>query len=77
VHSLDNIPEGMIGQAFEGGDYVPFVSKGDLINGALYDSWLEIWKANLDRKYTVDFEVHGIKAMNPNDGEVEIFVAVK
>lgn len=77
VSSLDNIPTGMVGQTFEASEYVPFVSKGDLINGALYESWLEIWKADLDRKYTVDFEVHGIKAMNPNDGEVDIYVAVE
>lgn len=77
VSSLDSVPAGLVGQSFGGGNYVPFVSKGDMINGALYQTWLEIWKTDLKRTYTADFEVHGLKAMNPNDAEVDIFVAVE
>ena len=76
VNSLDDVPEGMVGQAFESGEHAKFMAKGNLTQGAVYQKWLEIWGADLDRKYTVDFEVYGEKAMNPTDAEVDIFVAV-
>jgi len=76
VNSLDEIPEGMIGQLFEGGEHVKFVAKGDLAQGAVYQTWGEIWSSNLNRKFTADFEVYGTKAQNPTNAEVDIFVAV-
>ena len=43
VSSLDMIPEGMVGQFFEGGTFAKFISKGDVTKGAVYNSWVEIW----------------------------------
>ena len=77
VDSLENIPEGMVGQIFEGGNYREFVSKGDLTKGAVYGTWSEIWGSDLNREYSADFEVYGEKAKNPADAEVGIFVAIK
>ncbi|MDA9066709.1 GyrI-like domain-containing protein [Flavobacteriales bacterium] len=36
VKSLDSIPEGLVGQAFDGGTYGKFVSKGDLTQGVVF-----------------------------------------
>ncbi len=77
VSSLEQIPEGMVGQSFEGGTYTKFTSKGDLTKGVVYGTWSEIWKQDLDRVFTADFEVYGEKAQNPTDAEVDILVAVK
>lgn len=77
VDSLDHIPEGMVGQAFDGGTYVNHVSKGDMTQGAVINTWLEIWNSNLDRTYTADFEVYGEKAADPTNAEVDILVAVR
>lgn len=78
VDSLENIPEGMVGQAFEGGIYTKFISKGDLTKGAVvYQTWLEIWESDIDRAFTADFEIYGEKAQNPTDAEVDILIAVK
>ncbi|TRX62741.1 WYL domain-containing protein [Fulvivirga sp. M361] len=76
VSSLEQIPDGMVGVSFEGGTYVPFVAKGDLTKGAVYQSWVEIWNTDLDRKYTADFEVYGQRSLNTSDAEVDIFIAV-
>lgn len=76
VSNLDNIPEGMIGRTFEGGDYFKFVAQGDLTEGLVVKEWMKIWEMDLDRKYTVDFETYGEKAQNPNSAEVDIFIAV-
>lgn len=77
VSSLDTIPDGMVGLSVDGGDYVPFTSRGDLTKGIVYETWLEIWNKNLPRAFTVDFEVYGEKAQNPADAEVDILIAVK
>lgn len=77
VSTLDEIPEGMVGQAFDSGSYVKVVSKGDLREGLVYNAWLDIWKMDINRNYRADFEVYGPKAQNPKDAEVEIYVGVK
>ena len=76
VSSLDEIPEGMVGQAFEGGTYGKFVSKGDLTKGVVFGTWTEIWKQDLDRVFTADFEVYGERAQNPTDAEVDVLIAL-
>ncbi len=77
VSSLDEIPEGMVGQVFDGGKYTQFVSKGDLNKGIVYNTWEEIWKTDINRAYTADFEIYGEKSMNPLNAEVDIFIAIK
>jgi len=77
VSSLDVIPEGMIGQSFDGGSFAKFLCEGDVTKGAVYHSWVEIWNTNLHRLYTADFEVYGDKAKNPSDAAVDIFVAIR
>ncbi len=77
VENLDIIPNGMIAKKIEGGNYTKFVTKGDLTKGAVFVEWSKIWELDLDRKYTADFEVYGEKAQNPQDAEVDIYVAIK
>lgn len=77
VSSLADIPEGLVGKEFKGGTCVKYVSKGDLTQGAVYQTWAEIWVAPLDRAYTYDFEVYGKKATNPKNAVVDIFISVK
>jgi predicted transcriptional regulator YdeE len=77
VSSLELIPEGMVGQSFDGGTYGKFISKGDLTKGVVFDTWTEIWSKNLNRVFTADFEIYGEKAQNPTNAEVEVFVGLK
>jgi len=77
VENLDNIPEGMTGYSFEGGDYVKFTTKGDLSKGLVINEWLKIWEMDLGRIFTADFEIYGEKAQDPSDAEVDILIAVK
>ena len=77
VSSLDEVPVGMVGQAFDGGTYGKFVSKGDLTKGVVFGTWSEIWKKDLDRVFTADFELYGEKAQNPTDAEVDVLIALK
>jgi len=76
VASLKNIPEGMVGMSFPENKYQVFTAKGNLMQGLIWNKWLEIWEEPLERNYIADFEVYGEKAMNPEDVEVEIFVGI-
>ncbi len=77
VKNTTSIPDGMITKRLEGGSYAKFVSKGNLTKGAVYEEWTKIWKTNLDRLYSADFEIYGPMAQNPTDATVDILVAIK
>ena len=76
VSSLQEIPEGMVGQSFIGGTYGKFISKGDLTKGVVFGTWAEINQQKLDRTFTADFELYGEKAQDPTNAEVEIYVGI-
>ncbi|WP_313090193.1 GyrI-like domain-containing protein [Chryseobacterium flavum] len=77
VENLDNIPEGMEGYSFDGGNYMKFTVRGDLSKGLVINQWIKIWEMDLGRIFTADFEIYGEKAQNPADAEVDILIAVK
>lgn len=77
VSNLHSILDGMIGKSFDGGNYVKLSAKGDLMKGLIVNKWTEIWNMNLERAFTADFEIFGEKAQNPNDAEIDFFIAVK
>jgi len=77
VSTLGSIPEGMVGQSFDGGSYGKFVSKGDLTQGVVFGTWAEINQQKINRVFTADFELYGEKAQNPTDAEVEVYVGIK
>ena len=76
VNSLEHIPENMKGMTFSAGNYEQFMAKGNLNEGAVYQTWLKIWESDLDRNFRADFEVYGAKAQNPAEAEVDVFVGV-
>ncbi|MCI4669230.1 MAG: GyrI-like domain-containing protein [Bacteroidia bacterium] len=76
VSSLEDVPEGMLGRTFDGGNYAQFTAKGNLNEGLVGKKWFEIWQMDLNRAYTADFEVFGEKALNPTDAEVDFLIAI-
>lgn len=77
VISLDNIPAGFTGKAFTSANYTVFTAKGNITEGIVFNEWTTIWNADISRAYTADFEVYGAKAQDPENAEVDIFIAVK
>ncbi|MDB2385081.1 GyrI-like domain-containing protein [Polaribacter sp.] len=77
VENLNEIPEGMVGKTVEGSTYNFSTTKGDLSKGVIINHWSKIWQSNIKRAYTTDFEIYGEKASNPQNAEVEFYVAVK
>ncbi len=77
VGNLDEIPNGMVGQTFEETTYSKHIAKGNILQGMVFNEWTKIWNSDLSRTFTADFEVYGEKAQNPENAEVDIFIAVK
>ncbi|WP_017257874.1 GyrI-like domain-containing protein [Pedobacter arcticus] len=77
VENLNDIPQGMIGKSFDGGNYVKLSAKGNLMQGLIANKWAEIWEMNLDRLFTADFEVFGEKAQHLVNAEIDFLIAVK
>ncbi|MFH6997832.1 GyrI-like domain-containing protein [Flavobacterium sp. FlaQc-57] len=77
VESLDFIPTEMAGVTIEAASYDKFVAKGNLNDGIVINEWIKIWNSDLDRSFTSDFEIYGEKAQDPENAEVDIFIAVK
>jgi len=67
----------MIGIIFEEATDTKNIVKGNILQGLVYNEWTKIWNSDLARTFTADFEVYGEKAQNPENAEVNIFVAVK
>lgn len=78
VTCLANIPNGLIGKHFNGGNYVKFISKGKMPE-ALINTWNEIWREDekLNRNYTADFEVYSDSSQDGGTSEVSVYIAVK
>ncbi|WP_152287392.1 GyrI-like domain-containing protein [Flavicella marina] len=77
VDSLDQIPEAYTVKIVPKTKYQKFTAKGDLTKDAVINAWKEIWSKDLKRTYTTDIEVYGEKAMNPKNGEADIYIAVE
>lgn len=77
VTNVNSIPIGMVGKSVSGGNYVKTTARGDLTKGFIANEWSKIWRMDLERTYTADFEVFGEKARNPTDAEIDFFIAVK
>ena len=78
VNSMDSIPPGLMGREFNGGQYWKFTAKGKMPH-VVVRQWQEIWneEKKLGRRYTTDFEVYGRKSRDPENAEVDIFIAIK
>ena len=77
VESLAHLAIGLVGREFAGGKHIKFEAKGKMPE-AVVQTWQEIWAKNaeLDRKYTADFEVYGSKSQQGDNSVVDIFIAV-
>ena len=78
VHSLNDIPDGLLGREFEGQEFEVFTAKGNMPE-AIVNTWKEIWDKDevLNRSYIYDFELYRENSMNGENSEVEIFIGKK
>ena len=77
VSSLENVPNGMVGKTIEEAMYSKHIATGNILQGIVFNEWTKIWNSDLERTFTADFEIYGEKAQNPENAEVDIFIAIK
>lgn len=77
VDNLNEIPDQMVGKIIESASCQKIVAKGNLLHGAVYNEWVKIWSSDLERIFTTDFEVYDERSLDPENAEVDIYVAVK
>ncbi|GAG76245.1 unnamed protein product [marine sediment metagenome] len=75
VSSADFIPDGFECVEIRGGLYRKFSPKGEMPDIVIKE-WQNIWNSKLDRTYTTDFELYDQRAANPEDAEIDIYVAI-
>ncbi|MPT33723.1 MAG: AraC family transcriptional regulator [Flavobacterium sp.] len=76
VSDTSFIPEGMVTKTFVSGTYEKIIVKGNIFKGALAEAWFDIWNSDRNRAYTADFEVYSEKASDPENAEVDIYIAL-
>lgn len=76
VSSLEQMPEGLVGKVIPESKYAIFTTQGEFPQG-LIAAWQDIWKSNLPRSYTSDFEVYRSDFDPQGNPEVKIYIAIE
>ncbi|BAU53600.1 GyrI-like domain-containing protein [Mucilaginibacter gotjawali] len=75
VASPDRIPDGFAGITIAAGKYQVYDPEGKFPE-KVHATWQEIWKSDIKRAYTADFDVYGANAKSFEDTEVKIYLAI-
>ncbi|MDR3623641.1 MAG: GNAT family N-acetyltransferase [Chlamydiales bacterium] len=75
VHSIANLPPGMVAKTIPEATYAVFTTKNTPSN-SLIGTWETIWKTNLKRAYTYDFEIHPENHSKLSTSPINIFIAI-
>lgn len=76
VANLDTIPAGLIGKVIPKSKYAVYTSQGAFPEG-LVAAWQAIWKSNLHRAYTADFEYYSPDFNPATNPEIKVYIAIK
>lgn len=76
VSSLDDIPQGLVGKIIPAATYAVFTTHGKFPHG-LIETWQEIWKTDIARSYTSDFEVYRENFDPTHNPEVQVYISIK
>lgn len=76
VSNLDEVPEGLVGKVIPESKYAVFTTQGEFPQG-LIAVWQDIWKSDLQRLYTSDFEVYRSGFDPQSNPEVKVYIAIE
>lgn len=76
VSSLDKVPDGLVAKVIPEAQYAVFTTQGEFPQG-LIDVWQSVWKSNLNRSYTCDFEVYRSDFNPLINPEVKVYIALE
>lgn len=74
--SLDNIPADMVGVRIPESQFAVFQPKGPF-PASIVNTWIAVWNMNLNRSYSVDYELYQAN-FNPDTAEgAALFIGIK
>ncbi len=76
VFSLKEIPEGMRGVEISPSPYAVFTAKGEFPK-SMVQTWQTVWKSDLPRSYTTDFEIYPSDFNPQKKPEVRIYIGLE
>jgi predicted transcriptional regulator YdeE len=76
VSSLDEVPAGLVGKVIPESKYAVFKTQGEFPQG-LIAAWQAVWKSNLPRSYTSDFELYRSDFNAEENSEVKVYIAIE
>ncbi len=82
VASLEHIPEGMVAKTIPPSIYAVFTTPYGPIPGIIIAAWQGIWSLHPsqmggNRSYTGDFELYDQRSYNPQNAQIDIYIAIK
>lgn len=75
VSSLDKVPADLVGKEIPASKYAIFTTQGVFPQG-LIAAWQAVWKSNLPRSYTSDFEVYHSDFDPQTNPQVKVYIAI-
>lgn len=76
VSNLDEIPAGLVGKVIPESKYAVYTTEGQFPEG-LISVWQSVWKADLPRSYTSDFELYRSDFHPEQNPEVKVYIALQ
>ena len=76
VSSFDNLPEYLTPLTIPAAKYQVYTLSGKFPD-KVHHAWQEIWRSDVNRAYTADFDLYHANAKSFEETEVEIYLAVE
>lgn len=76
VNDEQLLEDGLVEKYIDPGMYHSIHAKGKHSENFVYKAWLDIWNSSLNRTFTSDFEVYGTGYADPENAEMDIYIAV-
>jgi len=82
VHSVNDVPPGLISQHVPAGRYAAITSEVGPVTQVVPKLWQRIWSMPAEelggqRAFQIDYEVYGQAASNPENAQVTVFLGLK
>ncbi|MGE6256450.1 zinc ribbon domain-containing protein [Heyndrickxia sporothermodurans] len=81
VENTGNLSNDLVSKSIPASTYAVFTTKVGKINEIIPMAWMDIWKwfetAKVERTYTGDFELYDERCANPEQAQVDIYIAIK
>lgn len=79
--SLDSVPEGLTATIVPAAKYAVFTTERGPFAKVVAEAWQGIWKwsatSGMKRAFTGDFERYDERSMNPEDAQIDIYIAIQ